>query len=107
MLALRGDAEDGGAACAFRTPLLRARALADRIELDAGGAAPISLACRLLVNAAGLDASAVARNIDGMPIELIPPAYLAEGSYFSCTARAPLAHLIYPVPEPGRLGGHP
>src|SRR3981189_415985 len=53
MLALRGDAEDPGAACAFHTPLLRARASADRIELDAGGDAPMSLECRLLINAAG------------------------------------------------------
>src|SRR6202040_4410732 len=85
---------------------LRARALADRIELDVGGDAPISLECRLLVNAAGLDASAVARSIDGMPIELIPQAYLAKGNYFSCSARAPFSHLIYPVPEPGGLGVH-
>src|ERR1700716_2308760 len=49
MLALRGDAEDAGAACAFHTPLLRAKASAGRIELDAGGDAPGSLECRLLV----------------------------------------------------------
>jgi L-2-hydroxyglutarate oxidase LhgO len=106
MLALRGDAEDAGAAVAFHTPLLRARASGNRIELDAGGDAPASLECRLLVNAAGLGASAVARNIDGMPIELIPPAYLAKGNYFSCSARAPFSRLIYPVPEPGGLGVH-
>jgi L-2-hydroxyglutarate oxidase LhgO len=106
MLALRGDAEDAGAACAFHTPLLHAKATSDAIELDAGGDAPMSLACRLLVNAAGLGASAVARGIDGMPIELIPPAYLAKGNYFSCGARAPFSHLIYPVPEPGGLGVH-
>jgi len=106
MLALRGDAEAAGAACAFHTPLLHARAAADRIELDAGGSAPISLECRLLINAAGLAAPAVARSIDGMPIDLIPPAYLAKGNYFSCSARAPFTHLIYPVPEPGGLGVH-
>jgi L-2-hydroxyglutarate oxidase LhgO len=106
MLALRGDAEDAGAVCAFHTPLLHARAAEGRIEFDAGGAAPMSLECRLLVNAAGLNAPAVARNIDGMPIELIPPAYLAKGNYFSCSARAPFSHLIYPVPEPGGLGVH-
>src|SRR5471032_2950169 len=66
MLALRGDAEDAGAACAFHTPLLRARAAEGRIELDAGGETPISLECRLLVNAAGLGAPAVARSIEGM-----------------------------------------
>ena len=106
MLALRGDAEASGAAFAFHTPLLRARAGAGEIEIDAGGEAPTTLACRLLVNAAGLRASAIARSIDGMPIELIPPAYLAKGNYFSCSARAPFSRLIYPVPEPGGLGVH-
>ena len=106
MLALRGDAEDSGAACAFHTPLLRARFVGNGIELDTGGEAPMSLQCRLLVNAAGLNAPLLARGIDGMPIELIPPAYLAKGNYFSCSARAPFSHLIYPVPEPGGLGVH-
>ena len=66
----------------------------------------MTLECRLLVNAAGLGAPAVARSIDGMPIDLIPPAYLAKGNYFSCSARAPFSRLIYPVPEPGGLGVH-
>ncbi len=106
MLALRGDAEAAGAAFAFHTPLERAKAAAGRVELDAGGEAPMTLECRLLVNAAGLAAPAVARGIDGMPLELIPPAYLAKGNYFSCAARAPFSRLIYPVPEPGGLGVH-
>jgi L-2-hydroxyglutarate oxidase LhgO len=106
MLALRGDAEDAGASCAFHAPLLRGRATSGGFELDVGGEAPITLACELLVNAAGLAATAVARGIDGLPIELIPPAYLAKGNYFSCSARAPFSHLIYPVPEPGGLGVH-
>ncbi|MGA2994123.1 NAD(P)/FAD-dependent oxidoreductase [Bradyrhizobium sp.] len=106
MLALRGNAEDAGAAFAFHTPLLGARARSGRIEIDAGGATPMSLECRLLVNAAGLGATSVARSIGGMPVEMIPPAYLAKGNYFSCSARAPFSHLIYPVPEPGGLGVH-
>src|SRR5579872_10486 len=106
MLALRGNAEDAGAAFAFHTPLLGARVRGGRIELDAGGDAPMSLECRLLINAAGLGAPTVARHIDGMPVELIPPAYLAKGNYFSCSARAPFSRLIYPVPEPGGLGVH-
>ena len=106
MLALRGEAEAAGAAFAFYTPLERARATAGHIELEAGGEAPMSLACDLLINAAGLGAPAVARSIEGMPIELIPAPYLAKGNYFSCSARAPFSHLIYPVPEPGGLGVH-
>src|ERR1700760_1331830 len=106
MLALRGDAEEAGTAFAFHTPLVTAKASAGRIEIDAGGEAPMTLQCDLLINAAGLSAPAVARNIDGMPIDLIPHAYLAKGNYFSCSARAPFSRLIYPVPEPGGLGVH-
>src|SRR5450631_416623 len=87
MLALRGEAEDAGAAFAFHTPLLRAKVASHGFELDVGGEAPVTLQCGLLVNAAGLNAPAVARGIDGMPIDLIPPAYLAKGNYFSCSAR--------------------
>jgi len=106
MLSLRGDAEAAGAAYAFHAPLLRAKTVRGGFELEVGGDAPMALGCRLLVNSAGLGATAVARNIDGMPIALIPPAYLAKGNYFSCSARAPFSHLIYPVPEPGGLGVH-
>jgi len=106
MLALRGDAEDAGAAFAFHTPLIRAKANAGMIELEAGGEAPMTLACNLLVNAAGLDAPAIARVIAGMPVEKIPNAYLAKGNYFSCSKKAPFSRLIYPVPEPGGLGVH-
>jgi L-2-hydroxyglutarate oxidase LhgO len=106
MLALRGDAEDQGAAFAFYTPLQSARLRSGGIEIDAGGETPMTLECRLLVNAAGLEAPAVAQRIEGMPLESIPQAYLAKGNYFSCSARAPFSHLIYPVPEPGGLGVH-
>jgi L-2-hydroxyglutarate oxidase LhgO len=106
MLALRGNAEDAGAAFAFHTPLLGARVRGGHIEIDAGGETPMSLSCKFLVNAAGLSTTTVARSIAGMPVELIPPAYLAKGNYFSCAARAPFSHLIYPVPEPGGLGVH-
>ena len=106
MLSLRGDAEAAGAAFAFHTPLLRAKADAGQIELEAGGEAPMTLACRLLVNAAGLNAPMIARAVEGMPLQFVPPAYLAKGNYFSCSAKAPFARLIYPVPEPGGLGVH-
>lgn len=106
MLSLKGDAEEHGAAYAFHTPLLRARMNGGRIEIEAGGDAPMTLSCDLLVNAAGLNAPAVARSIEGMPIEMIPTAYLAKGNYFACSVRAPFSRLIYPVPEPGGLGVH-
>src|ERR1700739_4680498 len=41
MLALRGEAEDAGAAFAFHTPLLGAKAREGRIQVDVGGGAPV------------------------------------------------------------------
>ncbi|ODM70400.1 NAD(P)/FAD-dependent oxidoreductase [Bradyrhizobium elkanii] len=106
MLALRGEAESAGAAFAFHTPFFGARVKGDRIEIDVGGDAPMTLECRLLVNSAGLSAPEVARQIDGLPQQLVPKACLAKGNYFSCSARTPFSRLIYPVPEPGGLGVH-
>ncbi len=106
MLALRGDAEAVAAAFAFHAPLLSAKAGKDGIVVEVGGDTPTTLACDLLINSAGLYAVNVARMIDAMPLDQIPPAYFAKGNYFSCTARAPFSHLIYPVPEPGGLGVH-
>jgi L-2-hydroxyglutarate oxidase LhgO len=106
MLALRGDAERDAAAFAFLTPLLRARATPHGLEIETGGDTPMTLVCDLLVNAAGLGAPAVARGIEGLPADRIPPAYLAKGNYFSCSVRTPFSRLIYPVPEPGGLGVH-
>ncbi|WP_441230671.1 NAD(P)/FAD-dependent oxidoreductase [Tardiphaga sp. 215_C5_N2_1] len=106
MLSLRGEAEAAGAAFAFLAPLERGRVTADGFELDIGGEAPMTLACDMLINSAGLSATAIARMLDGMPLDLIPPAYLAKGCYFSCNAKAPFSRLIYPVPEPGGLGVH-
>ncbi|MGY4482322.1 L-2-hydroxyglutarate oxidase LhgO [Bradyrhizobium sp. LM3.2] len=79
MLSLRGEAEDAGAAFAFHTPLIRAKATAGVIEIEAGGEAPMTLQCSLLVNAAGLSATTVARNIDGMPLDRIPRALPRQG----------------------------
>ncbi len=106
MLALRGDIEAAGGALAFHAPLLRAEKAADGFVLEVGGDAPMTLQCRLLVNAAGLEAPAVARAIAGLPAEQVPTAYYAKGNYFSCSVRAPFSRLIYPVPEPGGLGVH-
>lgn len=106
MLALRGDIEGASGMLAFHAPLLHAKATTEGFEIDVGGDAPMTIGCRLLVNSAGLSAPAVARAIDGVPLDKIPTPYYAKGNYFSCSARAPFSRLIYPVPEPGGLGVH-
>jgi L-2-hydroxyglutarate oxidase LhgO len=106
MLAYLGDAEARGAMLAFNSPVTGGRVTGDAIELEVGGAEPMRLACRAVVNAAGLHAQRIARSIAGIPSQSIPPAYLAKGNYFSLAARPPFSRLIYPVPEPGGLGVH-
>ena len=106
MLALQGDAEAKGAMLAFFSPVERARATEGGIELEVGGAEPMKLRARLVVNSAGLHAPTLARKIDGMPADKIPTAYYAKGNYFTLSGRSPFSRLIYPVPVPGGLGVH-
>lgn len=106
MLALRGDAEDAGAMFAFHATLDSGATENNGFVLRVGGDAPMDLKCRLLINAAGLQAPHVARALRGMPQDLVPRSYYAKGNYFSCAVRAPFSHLIYPVPVPGGLGTH-
>jgi L-2-hydroxyglutarate oxidase LhgO len=106
MLSLQGDAEAAGAVFVFHSPVLAGRATNQGIEIEVGGAEPMRLSCRTLVNSAGLHAPKLARAIAGMPAEKVPGAWYAKGNYFTLTGRSPFSRLIYPVPVPGGLGTH-
>ena len=106
MLALQGDAENAGAVPVFFSPVLGGRVAGRGVEIDVGGDDPMTLRCRLLVNAAGLHAPGMAGRIVGMPPDRVPTAYYAKGNYFTLTGRSPFSRLIYPVPVPGGLGVH-
>jgi L-2-hydroxyglutarate oxidase LhgO len=106
MLALQGEAESAGAMIVLRTPVLAGRVRPDGFELATGGDDPATIRCRYLVNAAGLYAPALARVIDGIPLETIPAAYFCRGVYFTLSGKTPFRRLVYPVPLPGGLGVH-
>ena len=106
MVALQGDAENAGAVFVFRSPVLGGRVVDGGVELEVGGAEPMRLRARLVVNSAGLHAPALARKIVGMPSQLVPQEYYAKGNYFTLAGRSPFSRLIYPVPVPGGLGVH-
>ncbi|MBN8996452.1 MAG: NAD(P)/FAD-dependent oxidoreductase [Rhizobiales bacterium] len=106
MLALQGDCEAAGGMVAFHAPVTGGRIEADGIVIETGGAEPMALKCRLLVNAAGLAATDVIASVAGFPAAAIPPVRYAKGNYFTLAGRAPFSHLIYPVPVPGGLGVH-
>jgi L-2-hydroxyglutarate oxidase LhgO len=112
MLALQGDMENAGGLLALVSPV-------QHIGLQQGTVThPIcvttqdgtALACKVLVNAAGLNAVAMARRMDGWDPRLLaqtlPQAYFAKGNYFTLAGKAPFSRLIYPVPEKAGLGVH-
>jgi len=106
MLALRGDAEQAGAAFAFRGPVLGGTLESGGIELEVGGTEPMRLLAQRVVNCAGLHAQGVARSIRGFPAERVPPIHYCKGNYFSLSGRSPFSRLIYPAPESAGLGVH-
>ena len=108
MLALQGDMENAGGLLALLSPV-------QHIGLQQGTAShPMrvqtqdgtELACRVLVNAAGLHAVAMARGMQGLNPDLLPQAHYAKGNYFTLAGQAPFSRLIYPVPEAAGLGVH-
>ena len=99
MLAYQGDAEDHGAMLAFNSPVVGGRVESDGFVLEVGGSEPTRIACDLLINSAGLWAQEVARSIEGIPSQSIPPRFLAKGSYFTLSGKPPFKRLIYPAPQ--------
>lgn len=107
MLALQGDAENAGAQVILRTPMLHANIDADgAFTCHFGGDEAMTLRCRTLINASGLHAPTLARNIGGLDPIHIPGEYYCKGSYFTLNRRAPFSHLIYPMPNSAGLGVH-
>jgi L-2-hydroxyglutarate oxidase LhgO len=108
MLSLQGDLENAGGLVALHSGV---RAIARdgdawRIEAQDGTA----LLADTVVNAAGLQACALAGVIADLPASQVPRPRYAKGNYFTLAGRSPFARLIYPAPEPDKhlagLGVH-
>lgn len=103
MLALQGEIEDHGGAIALQSPVERIERLGGGFRVHTPDAA---IACRQLINSAGLHAQRIAARIEGLSPAHIPQLTLAKGAYFSCAARPVFQRLIYPAPVDGGLGVH-
>jgi L-2-hydroxyglutarate oxidase LhgO len=106
MLSLQGDAEAHGAMLAFDSPVLGGRLNGRGIELDVGGAQPMGLLARTVINSAGLQAPQLAARIAGLAPRHVPTPHFLKGSYFSLAGRAPFSRLVYPMHEGAWLGVH-
>lgn len=104
---LLARAEACGAVLALHTAVERILPQSGGYRLQGRSAgAPFSIDCRCLVNAAGLQAQAVAAGIEGLPAAAIPPLHYLRGHYFRLPGPAPFARLVYPLPEADGLGIH-
>jgi L-2-hydroxyglutarate oxidase LhgO len=106
MLAYLGDAENSGATLVLNSPVTGGCVSDDGIVLEVGGAEPMQLACRTVINSAGHGATAVARVIAGIPAATIPQNYYSIGHYYTLTGKAPFNRLVYPVARHDWLGVH-
>lgn len=106
MLSLLGEAEAAGAMLALHAPVTGIDARGPGLTVHVGGADPMTVTAKVVVNAAGHDAPILARQTSGLPREAAPTPYYAKGTYFGLAGRAPFSRLIYPMPEAGGLGVH-
>ncbi len=106
MLALQGRLEAHGGMLALLTPVLGGAADTAGVTLQTGGAAPMQLRARWVINSAGLHAPEVARSISVPADVALPAASYAIGHYYSYAGPSPFTHLVYPMAVAGGLGVH-
>jgi L-2-hydroxyglutarate oxidase LhgO len=107
MLSLQGDLEDHGGNVVLGAPVEGTEILPDgRFRIRVGGADPVEIVSRILVNSAGLYAVRTAQAMEGYDPGLLPYFTLAKGNYFSCQTKPVFSRLIYPAPVDGGLGVH-
>ena len=108
MLALQGDLERQGGAVALKSTVTAAKfSPTGPAHVQVASAdGDFELQADWVINAAGLQACALARGFAGLDPDHVPQARFAKGSYFSLTGAAPFSRLIYPAPVDAWLGVH-
>lgn len=108
MLALQADLEAAGGLVVLNTAVagvLNAFGAMTVVANDAHGS-PFELRAQQVINAAGLQAPAVAKCIKGLAASHVPPTFWAKGNYFALRGKSPFSRLVYPIPEAAGLGVH-
>ena len=104
MLSLQGELEASGGIVVLNTAVALVDIEQTAITVVANDGTRLRV--NTLVNAAGLQAPALARRFQGLDPVHIPQAFFAKGNYFTLAGRSPFSRLIYPVPQAAGLGVH-
>jgi L-2-hydroxyglutarate oxidase LhgO len=107
MVALQSDLENAGSSLVFLSEFINGSLENKHFRIKVkSGETSTKVSARYLVNAGGLQASRIAKQIRGLNPKYIPEIQYAKGNYFVYQDKHPFQHLVYPVPEPGGLGIH-
>ena len=107
MLALQGDLERAGGAVGLASTVQAIVASAEGHVLRVRSeGVEMELQARIVVNAAGLWAPAVAAATEGLDAQFAPQAHFSKGCYFALAGRAPFGRLVYPLLQDAWLGVH-
>ncbi len=90
-----------GVIFAASSPVLGAKPIKDGWQVKVGGPEPTEISSRLVINAAGLYATALSQNI--FPDRAVPKFFPTKGSYVWLSGKSPVKHLIYPSIMPGMV----
>jgi L-2-hydroxyglutarate oxidase LhgO len=105
MLAYQAEVESHAGTVVLRAPVTGGAVMPQGLRVDVGGAEPMTLLCKTLINCAGHGAPPLARAIAGVPASAVPRNFFRRGVYFSVTGR-PFKRLIYPIHGPGGMEIH-
>ena len=98
MISLVGELEAAGGMIAFLTEVTALRRWSGGVRVCCDD---FALDADLVVNAAGLNAPAMASRLGGHH-----RGYYAKGHYYTLSGKSPFSRLVYPVAEAGGLGVH-
>ncbi len=108
MLALLGDAENGGAQLVLHSRCVGGSINADGttdLIIEQNGET-VCVQANRVINSAGLGATEVALAMDGYPDDHALPQFMSKGQFFAMTGKSPFTSLIYPTPHSAALGIH-
>lgn len=106
MLGLLSDIEKQGGQLVCQSQVENIRVMKNGFKITGTSQGqPFEILSKILINAAGLGAQHLAKNVQAPDkIGGIPELHLCKGNYFSLQESAPFKHLIYPIPEANTAG---
>ena len=93
--------QDNGTIFSSQTPFLKAEYSSNCWKVYLGGKDPTELSCKVVINAAGLHAIDISKQV--ISNKNIPVSNPVKGLYLRYSGKSPLKHIVYPALLPGKI----